>query len=73
MAYKGPATFPVIRTLRKTRMGGDLILEDHRHDEAIAALKAAFDAAQGSLRDRYAQRVGGVRWASISTPFSSQR
>lgn len=61
-AYKGPATFPVTRALRKTVAHPDgLLIEDRRHDEAVAGLRAAFEAAQGALRDRHAQRITSVR------------
>jgi hypothetical protein len=60
--FKGPA-FPVTRPLGKTRTleNDGLILEDHRHDERIAALKAAHLAAQDTLRTAYGARIAAIK------------
>ena len=72
MAYRGPQ-FPVTRPLRKSVVRGDLIIEDHRHDETIAALKAATEAAQQSLRDRYMAKVANVKSDPDLTPAGKEK
>ena len=60
--FRGPA-FPVSRPFKKTRVleGDGLVLEDHRADDVLAALKAAHTAAQDTLRTAYSARIASIK------------